>query len=103
MTRSVSIFTRACSGPDWARRINGAAAREPAKARREIFIDILSESAFRSSDADCMTSSPRGQQIYWVLVLDLVSSGERRDPASQEPDIQVETPNRGSTHRISAK
>jgi hypothetical protein len=50
-----------------------------------------------------MTSLPRGQQIYWVLILDLVSSGGRRDPASQEFDIQVETPKRGRTQRISAK
>src|ERR1700687_1117656 len=40
ITRSVSIFTRARSGPCCARRMYGPAAMDNAKLRREIFMRI---------------------------------------------------------------
>jgi hypothetical protein len=45
-------------------------------------------------------SEGQGLNYFGIRSEELFS---RRDPAVEESDIQVDTPKRGSTHRISAK
>lgn len=53
-------------------------------------------------DCSIVRHAPRGTSVLACSEISLVFF-LRRDPALQPPAIQVDTPNRGSTHRIRAK